>query len=169
MNVMKKIKIDKVTLNCGTGSDQNKLTKALKLLEFITKRKAVKTYSKKRIPEFGLRVGLPIGCKVTLRGKEAVDVLKRILEGINFTIKQRQFNKGSFSFGIKEYIQVPSITYQREIGIIGFEVTVTLKRAGYNLKKRKIKRANIPKRHYITNEETIEFATNELGIKAVVK
>jgi large subunit ribosomal protein L5 len=169
MNVMKKIRIDKVTLNCGTGSDPNKLNKALKLLEFITKRKAVRTYSKKRIPGFGIRVGLPIGCKVTLRGKEAVDVLKRILEGINFTIKQRQFNQGSFSFGIKEYIQVPSITYQREIGIIGFEVTVTLKRAGYNLKKRKIKRANIPKRHYITKEETIEFAKNELNIKVVVK
>ena len=166
---MKKIKIDKVTLNCGTGSDQNRLAKAFKLLEFITKRKAVKTYSKKRIPEFGIRPGLPIGCKITLRGKDAENVLKRLLEGINFTIKQRQFNPGSFSFGIKEYIQVPSIAYQRDIGIIGFEATVTLKRAGYNLKKRKIKRSNIPKRHYITKEETIEFGKNEFSIKAVAK
>jgi len=169
MNVMKKIKIDKVTFNCGTGGDQNRLTKAMKLLDFITKKKSVKTCSKKRIPGFGIRVGLPIGCKVTIRGKEAVDILKRIFEGINFTINQRQFNPGSFSFGIKEYIQIPSIPYQRDIGIIGFETTVSLKRAGFNLKKRKIKKANIPKRHYITKEETIEFAKNELNIKVVEK
>ena len=166
MNVMKKIKIDKVTFNCGTA-DQAKLAKSLKLLEIITNRKAVRTYSKKRIPGFGIRIGLPIGCKVTVRGKEAVELLKRMLEGIGNKLKQRQFNPGSFSFGIKECIQVPSIPYQREIGIIGFEIAVTLIRAGYNIEHRKGKNARVPKRHRITKQETIDFARENLNINVL--
>jgi large subunit ribosomal protein L5 len=163
---MKQLKLDKVTLHCGTA-DQAKLTKGLKLLEIISSRKAVKTCSRKRIPAFAIRPGLPIGCKVTVRGKAGIELLRRMMEGIGNNIKRKQFNKDSFSFGIKEYIQVPSIPYQRDVGIMGFEVTVTLKRPGYNVKNRKIKGGKIPKRHIITTDETVEFAKNKLNIEII--
>lgn len=166
MNIMRKIKIEKITLNCGTA-DPAKLAKAVKLLETISGKKAVKTPAKKRIPEFGIRPGLAIGCKVTLRGKDAVELLKRIFEGVGNKLNKRQFNPGSFSFGIKEYIQIPTFTYLRDVGIIGFEATVTLTRAGYNVKKRKIKKGRIPKRHRITAQETIDFAKENLNIEVI--
>jgi len=164
MNIMKKIKIEKVTLNCGTA-DQTKLAKAVKLLETISGEKVIKTLAKKRIPEFGVRPGLPIGCKVTLRGKKAIELLKRILEGIGNKINKRQFNPDSFSFGIKEYIQIPTLSYLRDVGIMGFEVAVTLARAGYNIKKRKIKKGKISKKHQITVQETIDFAKENLNME----
>jgi large subunit ribosomal protein L5 len=166
MNIMRKIKIEKITLNCGTA-DKAKLAKSIKLLETISERKAVKTFAKRRIPEFGITPGLAVGCKVTLRGKSGVGLLKRILEGIDNKLSKKQFNPDSFSFGIKEYIQIPTFTYLRDVGIIGFEVTVTLTRAGYNVKERKIKKGKIPKRHRITVQETIDFAKENLNIEVI--
>ena len=74
-NKMYEIRIEKVTLHCGTGANPNDLEQGIKLLKLISKRKAVKTLSKSRIPAFGTREGLPIGCKVTIRGKNAAELL----------------------------------------------------------------------------------------------
>ena len=79
MNPMKNIRIEKVTLNIGAGKDQAKLEKGLLLLSSITGLKPVKTFAKKRIPEWGLRPGLPIGCKITLRKKKAEEIFCIIL------------------------------------------------------------------------------------------
>lgn len=65
MNPMRNIRIEKVTLNIGAGKDQNKLDKARLLLKAITGIEPVKTVTQKRIPGWGLRPGLPIGCKIT--------------------------------------------------------------------------------------------------------
>ena len=70
MGAMKDIRIEKVTLNIGAGKDQAKLEKGMKLIKNITGLSPVKTHSKKRIPEWGIRPGLPIGCKITLRNKK---------------------------------------------------------------------------------------------------
>jgi len=67
MNPMKVIRIEKITLNIGAGKDQNRLDKAKILLKHVTGIEPVKTVTKKRIPNWGLRPGLPIGCKITLR------------------------------------------------------------------------------------------------------
>ena len=76
MNPMKTIKLEKVTLNIGAGKDQAKLEKGMLLLKNITNISPVKTFTKKRIPDWGIRPGLPIGCKLTLRKKKALDLLK---------------------------------------------------------------------------------------------
>ena len=80
MNEMKNIKIEKITLNIGAGKDQSKLEKGIKLLKMLTGIVPIKTTSTKRIPGWGLRIGLPIGCKLTLRKKAAREILKRLLE-----------------------------------------------------------------------------------------
>ncbi len=163
-NKMKELKLDKVVLNIAVGNDEAKLLKAINLLEAITDRKPIQTLAKKRIAAFKLRPGLPIGCKVTLRKKKAREILARMLEGVDNKVEKRQFNNGGFSFGIKEYIQVPSIPYQREIGLIGFDVAVAFKRAGYRVAERKIKTGKIPQKHRVSKQEIIEYAQKNFNI-----
>lgn len=161
-NKMRKINMASVVLHCSTA-DQAALTRAEKLLAFITKAKPVRTLAKKRIPAWKIRPGLALGCKVTLRGKRAVELLKRLFAGIS-QLNKEQFNQGFLSFGIKEYIQVPSIPFQREIGIIGFDVVATLKRPGYRIVKRRLARAKIKTSHKISKDETIEFFKKNFDI-----
>ncbi|MCS7134507.1 MAG: 50S ribosomal protein L5 [Candidatus Pacearchaeota archaeon] len=159
-NKMREIELEKVILHCTTG-DQQKLEKYVKLLEMITGRKPIKTLAKKRIPSFKIRPGLVIGCKVTLRKKEAEKILKLILTGVK-EIKESQVGPGHLNFGIKEYIEIPSLSYNREIGLLGFDVSVVLKRKG-GFKKRK----KIGKSHMISREETIQFFKKNFNIKIV--
>ena len=65
MNPMKKVRIEKITLNIGSGKDTSKLDKGILLIKTITGIAPVKTITKKRIPSWGLRPGLPIGAKLT--------------------------------------------------------------------------------------------------------
>jgi large subunit ribosomal protein L5 len=157
MTNMKDLKLDKITLNCGTGTDPAKLERAFKLLGQISGKKPVRIRTMKRLPAFGLRPGLQIGCKVTIRKKPAIDLLKRLLESVGNKLKAKQICPGYFAFGIKEYIEIPGMTYNREVGIMGLEVCATIGRAGKRITERKIKTGRIPKRHRITKEETIEF------------
>lgn len=161
MNPMREIEIEKVVLHCTTA-DQQKLERYMKLLELISGRKPVKTLARKRIPSFKIRPGLPIGCKVTLRKEHAKKILKLLLTGVK-EIKQEQFGEGHLNFGIKEYIDIPSLQFQRDIGILGFDVSVVLKRKG-GFKKEGKKRCKIGKKHKITKEETIDFFKKNFNI-----
>jgi large subunit ribosomal protein L5 len=154
-NIMRNIEIDSVTLHCSSA-DSNKLERSEKLLKFISKEKPIKTTTTKRIPTWKVRPGMELGVKVTLRKKKAIEVLKTIFSGIQ-TFRESQFAGGIFAFGVKEYIEINAIPYQRDVGIIGFEAMIALKRKGKRISKRRISRARIPQRHRITKEETIEF------------
>ena len=163
---MKNIKVEKITLNIGTGKDMKALEKGLKLLEAISSSKPVKTFTNKRIPGWGLRPGLPIGCKVTLRKLKAVGLLKRLLEAIEFRLDEKQFDEnGNLSFGIPEYIDIGGMKYIPEIGIIGLEVSVTLERPGYRIKKRRLLKRKVPKKHRISKEDSIEFMKKNFDVK----
>lgn len=164
-NVMRNISIDKVTLNVGAGKDTAKLDKGIMLLKNITGVEPVKTVTQKRIPAWSLRPGLPIGCKITLRGKKAKEVLTKLLVGKNNTLPSKAFdNAGNVSFGIHEYIDVPTLTYDPKIGIMGFEISVTLKRPGFRVKNKKLAKGKIGKKHLISKENSIEFFEKELKI-----
>mgnify|MGYP001593180823 FL=1 len=146
MNIMQKIKVEKISLNIGTGGPGVELEKALKLLAKITNKKPVETKTKKRIPTWGLRPDLAIGARVTLRGKEAVELLKRLFNAVDDELPSSKFdNEGNFAFGVPEYINIPGVTYDAALGIVGFEVAVTLQRPGFRIKRRKIKQKKIPK------------------------
>ena len=73
--------------------------------------------------------------------------------------------EGNFAFGIKEYIDIPGMKYDMDIGIIGLEVSVTLKRPGFRIKRRTIKKKKIPSRHKITKDEAISFVKEKFGVK----
>jgi len=151
---MKDIKIEKIVLSMG-GTGEN-LEKGVKLLKMLTRKKPAKMKSRKRIPALGVRPKLEVGAVVTLR-KEIDDMLRRLLATKDNTLKKKQVSENSFSFGVKEYIEIPGVEYQRDIGILGFDVTITFKRAGKRTKLKKIKRGKIPKRNEIKREEIIKF------------
>ena len=67
------IRIEKAVVNMGVGEGGESLMKAEKVMEMLTKRKSVRTISRTTNKDLGLREGMPIGCKVTLRGAEAED------------------------------------------------------------------------------------------------
>jgi len=165
MNPSRDIKISKVTLNIGAGKDQTKLDKGIKLFKSITNVSPVKTITSKRIPGWGLRPGLPIGCKVTLRKKNAIELLKRLLQAKDTKLKESQFdNNGNIAFGIEEHIDIPGVKYDPEIGIIGLEVCITLERNGFRIKRRRIAKKKIPKKHMITKQDAIDFMKKEFNI-----
>ncbi|MEM1687957.1 MAG: 50S ribosomal protein L5 [Nanopusillaceae archaeon] len=164
---MKRIVIDKLTINIGIGKPGEPLEKAEKLLKkMFPNRKPVRTKAKKRIESWGIRPGLEIGVKLTLRKKEAEETLKWLLKAVNNTLKESQFDSlGNFSFGIKEYVWIPGLKYDPELGMIGMDVCVTVKRPGYRVMIRKIKRSSIPKRHKTTKEEVIKFLEENFKVK----
>lgn len=165
MNKMKEIRIEKVTLNIGVGKPGPELEKALKLLQQITGKKPVETKSDKRIPTWGLRPGLSIGAKITLRGREAEELLRRLLNAIDYRLHSYKIGKdGNFAFGIKEYIDIPGMKYDMDIGIIGLEAAVTLKRAGFRVRRRKVMPRKLPDRHRIHKEETKSFLKEKYNV-----
>ncbi|MBS3066146.1 50S ribosomal protein L5 [Candidatus Pacearchaeota archaeon] len=110
---MRKIRIEKVLISCG--AIEKNLEKSKKLLELISGMKAQITVSKKRIPNFGVTPDLEVGARVTLRGEKARQILSRLLTAINNTVEESQVTENHFSFGIREYIEIQGIEYQRDV------------------------------------------------------
>jgi large subunit ribosomal protein L5 len=165
---MKEIGIEKVTLNAGTGKPGPELEKAKILLQKLSGLKPSETITKKRIPGWGLRPNLVIGCKVTLRGAKAREVLTTLLQAKDNKLQARSFDiHGNFSFGIKEYLDVPTLNYLPEVGIRGFEVAVSLQRKGFRIKRRGLEKKTIPKRHAISKADAIDFARKHLKIAVI--
>ena len=169
MNKMQEIKIEKVTLNIGVGESGDKLDKAVLLLGEITNSKPVKTKTMKRIPGWDIRPKLNIGTKVTLRGKQAEELLKRLFKSIKNKIPKYKFDDyGNLSFGIKEYINIPDVEYKPQIGIIGLEVAVTLERPGFRIKRR-LNKNKIGSKHKIAKEQSMDFIKNKFNVELTEK
>lgn len=151
---MRDIKLEKVVLNIGGTGE--KLDRGVILLEKISGKKAVKVKATKRIPSWQVRPGLEVGTKITLRGKDALEMVKKLLPAIDNTLKEKQIQDNFFSFGIHEYIEIPGMEYIRGVGIMGLEVTVVFSRAGKSVEERKRKRAKA-KRLKVSVEEIQEY------------
>jgi large subunit ribosomal protein L5 len=165
-NIMKNIEIEKIVLNCGGTED--KLEKSKKLLEMITKMKVYIVKSTRRIPAFKISPGKASGCKVTIRNKEQIkDLLSRFFAAINNQILNKKIVENQACFGIHEYIEVPGLEYQRDIGISGFEVSIIFKRKGKRVKIRKIKRGKYPKKQNISKDEIIEYLNKNFGVEII--
>jgi large subunit ribosomal protein L5 len=133
-NVMEVPKIQKVVLNVGLGEAiQNiKLLDAVqKELSLITGQKAVVTKAKKSIASFKLKKGVPIGCKVTLRGERMYEFLDRLISLALPRIRDfkgvsgKSFDgRGNYSMGFKEQLMFPEIDYDKVEIAHGLDVTI---------------------------------------------
>jgi len=163
--IMKEVLIEKVVVNMGVGSEPEKMKKSEQVIKLITSKKPVKRSSIKRIPDWDLRPGVPIGLKVTLRGAEAAAFLKNAFLAKDNKLNIKSFDKeGNFGFGIKEHIDLPGIKYDPKLGILGFDVLVTLKKRGYRVKRRKIMQAKVGRKQRVKPQEAIEFVKT-LGVE----
>jgi large subunit ribosomal protein L5 len=162
------ISVEKITLNIGVGTAGETLEKAKKLLVKFTEQKPVETKSIKRIPAWDLKKGTSIGAKVTLRGKKAEETLNRCLDAVERKIKKRSFAEGgNVSFGVREYIDIPGFKYDPDIGMFGFDVCITLKKWGYRIGKRKLKKAGMPARHILKKDEAIDFMVKKFNVEVI--
>ncbi|SHG74606.1 LSU ribosomal protein L5P [Thermosyntropha lipolytica DSM 11003] len=133
-NIMQVPKIDRVVLNIGVGEaiqNPKALDGAVNDLMAISGQKPVITRARKSIAGFKLREGMPIGCKVTLRGERMYDFLDKL---INFALPRvRDFRgvspdafdgRGNYHLGIKEQTIFPEIEYDKIDKIRGLEVSI---------------------------------------------
>lgn len=168
MNPMRAPSIDKITVHIGTGESGERLTNAEKLLGTIVKQKPVRAIAKKTLPAFSIKKREPIGCKVTLRGKNAGEFLKTALKIIDNKLNLTQFDEsGNFSFGIEEHTDFPGMKYDPSIGIYGMDVNVALKRPGYRIRERKIGKHRIPQNHRLKKDDAVTFLKEKYGVEVV--
>ncbi len=132
-NIMQVPRLTKITLNMGLGEavkDAKIVEAAVRDMTAIAGQKPVVTRARKSIATFKLREGMPIGCKVTLRGTRMYEFLDRL---INFSmprirdfkgVSDKSFDgRGSYTFGIKEQIMFPEIEYDKIDRIRGMNIT----------------------------------------------
>ena len=133
-NIMEVPKLDKIVINMGVGEakDNSKvLETAVKELETITGQKVVTTKAKNSVANFKIREGMPIGCKVTLRGEKMYEFLDRFFNVALPRVRDfRGINpngfdgRGNYSVGIKEQLIFPEIDYDKIDKIRGMDINI---------------------------------------------
>jgi large subunit ribosomal protein L5 len=167
-NAMREIKLEKAVVNIGVGDAGERLLKAEKVLQMVTKRKPIRTLAKTTSRDFGIRRGMEIGVKVTLRGKEAEEFVKTALWTRENRIAEYSFDpEGNFSFGVADYTDFPGMKYDPEIGIFGVDVSVCLARPGKRVSKRRILRRSVPAHHRINRREGVEFVRSRFDAEVM--
>ena len=133
-NIMEVPKLDKIVVNMGVGEAKENakiLESAVKDMETITGQKAIITKARNSIANFKIREGMPIGCKVTLRGEKMYEFFDRL---VNLALPRvRDFRginpnafdgRGNYALGIKEQLIFPEIEYDKIDKIRGMDVIV---------------------------------------------
>ncbi|MBR4503728.1 MAG: 50S ribosomal protein L5 [Candidatus Methanomethylophilaceae archaeon] len=168
MNAMRELRVDKVVVNIGVGEAGERLVKAEKVLEMVTGHKPVETISKTVNRDLGIRVGMPLGCKVTLRGEDAEDFVKRALVIREMRVHDYSFDQeGNMSFGISDYTDFDGMKYDPEVGIFGMDISVVLRRAGNRITQRSLLRRRIPKSHRVDRDEAIQFMKDKFEVQVI--
>ena len=165
---MLKPKIEKVVVNISVGKSGEPLERATKILKDLTGQNPCKRKAKKTIRDFGIRKGEPTACITTLRKQRATEFLKKALPVMDNKLPRSCFDRyGSFSFGIKEHIEIQGVKYDPEVGIFGMDVCVSFSRPGYRVKKRRKEKAKIGSKHILTPEEAMVFVKDTLAVEIV--
>ena len=133
-NIMQVPKLEKIVVNMGVGEAKENskiLDSAIADLEKITGQKAVTTKVKNSVANFKIREGMPIGCKVTLRGEKMYEFLDRL---VNLALPRvRDFRgvnpnafdgRGNYALGIKEQLIFPEIEYDKVDKVRGMDIIV---------------------------------------------
>ncbi len=133
-NRMQVPKLDKIVVNMGIGEAKENakiLEAAMSDMELITGQKPIKTISKKSVANFKIREGMPIGCKVTLRGEKMYEFLDRL---VNLALPRvRDFRgvnpnsfdgRGNYALGIKEQLIFPEVEFDKIDKVRGMDIII---------------------------------------------
>ena len=133
-SVMQIPTIDKIVINMGIGdavSNSKVLDEAVAELALITGQKPVITRAKKSIAGFRLREGMPIGCKVTLRGERMYDFLDKLVSvslprvrDFRGVSKKSFDGRGNYTLGVKEQLIFPEINYDNVDKVRGMDIVI---------------------------------------------
>ena len=168
MSGMRDLYVEKVVVNIGVGEAGERLVKAQKVLEMVTGQKSVQTMSKTINRDLGIRKGMPLGCKVTLRGEAAEEFIERALPIREMRVPEYSFDpEGNMSFGISDYTDFEGMKYDPEIGIFGMDISVVLRRPGNRITKRALLKRRIPKDHRVGRDEAIQFMKDKFKVEVV--
>ena len=131
-NIMEVPKLDKIVVNMGVGEAKDNaklLDAAVADMELITGQKVVTTKAKNSVATFKIREGMPIGCKVTLRGEKMYEFADRL---INLALPRvRDFRgvnpnafdgRGNYALGIKEQLIFPEVEYDKVDKVRGMDI-----------------------------------------------
>lgn len=133
-NIMQVPKIIRVVVNVGAGEAVENvkfLDMVVEELMMITGQKPVITRAKKSISGFKIRKGLPVGCKVTLRGDRMYEFLFKLIN-VGFPrirdfrgLSPKSFDgRGNYSIGIKEQVVFPEIDFDKVVSVHGMDITI---------------------------------------------
>ena len=133
-NIMEVPRLEKIVVNMGVGeaiTEAKLLEAAVKDLGIITGQRPVVTRSRKAIAGFKLRAGLPVGCRVTLRGDRMYEFFDRLVNAAIPRIRDfrglssKSFDgRGNYTFGVKEHIIFPEIDYDKIFKVLGMDITI---------------------------------------------
>ncbi len=133
-NLMEVPRLEKIVINVGMGeaiANVKMLDAAVKEISLITGQKPLLTKAKKSIAGFKLREGMPIGCKVTLRGNMMYEFLERLLNVALPRIRDfrgvsgKSFDgNGNYTLGLKEQLIFPEIKYDEIMAVHGMDITI---------------------------------------------
>ncbi|HCM89175.1 MULTISPECIES: 50S ribosomal protein L5 [Vagococcus] len=133
-SVMQTPKVDKIVINMGVGdavSNTKNLDKAVEELALISGQKPIITKAKKSIAGFRLREGMPIGCKVTLRGERMYEFLDKLVS-VSLPrvrdfhgISNKSFDgRGNYTLGVKEQLIFPEVDYDLVDKVRGMDIVI---------------------------------------------
>ena len=133
-SVMQTPKVDKIVVNMGVGdavSNSKNLDKAVEELALITGQKPIITKAKKSIAGFRLREGMPIGCKVTLRGERMYEFLDKLVS-VSLPrvrdfhgISNKSFDgRGNYTLGVKDQLIFPEVDYDLVDKVRGMDIVI---------------------------------------------
>jgi large subunit ribosomal protein L5 len=167
-NPMRQPRIEKVVVNIGVGEGGDKLQKAEKVMEMVTGAKPARTLSRVTNRDWGLRVGAPIGVRVTLRGDAADEFLRKALDIRQFKMPDYSFDDGgNLNFGVPDYTDFPGMKYDPEIGIFGMDIAVVIERPGGRVRRRRVAARKVPREHKVTRDEAMALMKQKFNLEVI--
>ena len=166
INPMSQLRISKVCVNIGVGEGGERLVNAENVLELVTGVKPQRTLGRIQNRDLKVRIGAPIGCKATMRNKDAIhtfltsafDCRENIIPAWNFD------REGNLSFGVRDYTDFPGQKYDPDIGIFGMDITVVLERPGHRVSRRRRAKGKVGTSHRVSADESRAWFVENFNI-----
>lgn len=166
VNPMAQLRVSKVCVNIGVGEGGERLLNAENVLQLVTGVKPQRTLGRIQNRDLKVRLGMPIGCKATMRKREVIN--KFLTDAFNCrdnTIPSWNFdNQGNLSFGVRDYTDFPGQKYDPEIGIYGMDITVVVERPGHRVSRRRRAKSKVGDHHRVTPDESRQWFVEQYNI-----